>query len=292
MRAKKLLIGVGALAVALGLLLPAAGAQAATKKAGVVKGQVLSSDKKSLFTVDLDGDGKEEKLSLKTKADEGSGCLTQASLTVDGKAALTFKETQALSMTVDYVQLSAEDMYLRVLLTGANDFRELDCFYRYDADKKRMVKQAELMDSGRSGIALIESVRGMEIRVRYEMQFTEIGTVTWNSVYTPKSGKLKPKSTSASAKCVDHTSPGFDDYGKLFAKNQLKANTSVKLYADTSLKKAAFTAKKGDVLTLKKIRFAKGHFYAQLAKGDKKGWLVLEKTDTPPFYGVMERLAG
>lgn len=296
MRTKRRMVRLMALALLAGaLLLPAAQTRAAEKKAGVktwVKTQVLNSDQKTLYSVDLDGDGKKEHLSLKTKTDKGSGALTEASLTVNGKTALTFKKTQALSMTVDSVRLADGEIYFRVYLTGANDFRELDCFYRYDAGKKRMVKQMELMDSGRSGTAEVKRAKDLDVTVSYKQQFPEIGTVAWKSVYTSEDGKLKLKSTGASVKCVDTRKADFDDYGKLFAKNKLKANTSVKLYADTSLKRTAFTAKKGDVVTLKKIKFTKGHFYVQLVKGDKKGWLMLEEAGKPLFYGVEARLAG
>lgn len=289
MRTKRFMVQLLALALLAGaLLLPTTEAHATTK----IKTQVLSSDQKSLYSVDLDGDGKKEKLSLKTEAEKGSGDLAEASLIVNDKAALTFKKTQALSMTVDSVQLAEGDIYLRVLLTGANDFREFDCFYRYDADKKRMVKQVELMDSGRSGIALLESVKGMDIKVRYEQQFSEIGRVTWKSTYTSEDGKLKLKSASAPAKCVDPRTPDFDDYGKLFKKNQLQAAGPVKLYTDTTLKKASFTAKKGDILTLKKIKYVKGKFYVQLAKGKKSGWMQLKDRGDTLFEGVAERLAG
>lgn len=289
MRTKRLMPWLSAMALLTGvLLLTGTDARAATK----INTQVLSSDQKSLYSVDLDGDGKKENLSLKTKADKGSGNLTEASLIVNDKAALTFKKTQALSMTVDSVHLAEGDIYLRVLLTGANDFREFDSFYRYDAGKKRMVKQLELMDSGRSGVALLESVRGMDIQVRYEQQFSEVGRVSWKSTYTSKDGKLELKSASAPAKCVDPRKPDFDDYGKLFAKNKLKAKKSVRLYADTSLKKTASTAKKGDVLTLKTIKYAKGKFYVQFAKGGKSGWMQLKDRGTTPFEGVMDRMAG
>ena len=269
-------------------------------KAAVKKTNILMSSSVTSCMVDLDGDGKKEKVELKTSFDDDQVFFSTVRFYVDGKAALSFQNMQMTLVMADYVQMNESDIFLRVYTTTDNDCVITDRFYFYDPAKKKLVEAAKLLEDV-CGVmharAEIQSVNSTEISVAYQMQFDEIGRVKWNSSYTVLNGKLKLKSNTMKVKSTHgDVMLNEDGYNSRFKKNQFQAMQKIRLYSNTDLKSVSYTAARGDVLKLIKMKYVGKSLYVQFSKGDKKGWMKLgqSRLDNPSslFYGVASRLAG
>ena len=144
------------------------------------------------------------------------------------------------------------------------------------------------------------SASGSQIKVFYTAQPCETGWIECTYTFVFKNGKFKLKSNTASVKSLFTRHVVNDKYGKYLAKNQFVADKTLKFYKNSNLKKFAFTAKKGDVVTLKKIKIAGEKTYLQFKKGSKSGWVKVfnDYTSVYPdnehgwFGGILYRLAG
>lgn len=269
-------------------------------EAAVKETDILISSGKTSCQADLDGDGKKEKVELKTSLDDQNVYFSKVRFYVNGKAALSYKNTQMTMIRADYVQLNNSDIFLRVYTTTDNDCVVTDRFYIYDPAKQKLLEAAKLLDELCGVIhaqAEISSVSGTEIKTAYQMQFDEIGRVKWNSIYTVEDGNLKLKSADMKAKSImGNTMLNEDGYNSRFKKNQFQAMRKIRLYSNTDLKSISYTASKGDVLKLIKMKYEEESLYVQFSNGAKKGWmkLGLDGLDDPSslFYGVAARLAG
>lgn len=264
--------------------------------AAVKKNNILNSYDHASVRVDLDGDGRKERLKLKTEM-EYDTYIKKAYLYVNNKKLLNFRNlTNVTSIEADYMKMSNSKIFIRIRLSGDSDNVHLDNFYKYDAHKNKLLKARELLDvQGWCAGATIKSVSSTQIKVLYTRQFVEIGSIQWISSYTVKNGKLKLKSNTANAVSTYAKQYTYDPdgYGNLFQKNKYKAIKSIKLYTDTSLKKVSFSAGRGDILVLKKVKVTKNGYYVQFSKGGKKGWIRLKSYEGEPlFYGISNRLAG
>lgn len=269
--------------------------QAAVKKTGI-----LVSGSKTSCRLDLDGDGKKEKVELKTSMDEEQAFFSTVSFYVDGSETLSFQNMQMTMVMADYVQMNNSAVFLRVQTTTDNDCVVTDRFYTYDPAKKKLVEAAKLLED-LCGVlnaqAEIDSVDSAEINVAYQMQFDEIGRVKWNSTYTFQNGKLKLKSNTMEAKSsIGDMVLNEDGYNSRFQKNQFQAMRRIRLYDNTALKSVSYTAAKGDILKLTKMKYAGKSLFVQFSKDGKKGWMKLGQSglEDPSslFYGVAPRLAG
>ena len=66
-------------------------------------------------------------------------------------------------------------------------------------------------------------------------------------------------------------------------------------YTSSNLKKKAYTTKKGDVLTLQKVKIVGKKMYLSFKKNGKTGWQRIKSIYSGSnywFYGVNNRLAG
>lgn len=256
---------------------------------------ILDSYKKNSCQVDLDGDGTKEKLKLKISRNNFD--ITKIVLQVNGYNSLTLRHSAILNSYtayIEYINMSRQNIFIRVTVSGDNDYLSVDNVYRYNPATRKMVKAARLLDArGWSASGAITSVTPSSIKISYRYQFPEIGSVKWTNTYIVKNKKLILKPNYANVASVYTTDYDPDGYSSLFIKNKFKTKKSIKLYTDTSLKQVSYTAKKNKILTLKKIKYANGNFYVQFSNGAKNGWLKLKPANyNPVFYGVENRLAG
>lgn len=269
-------------------------------QAAVKKTWILVSGIQTSCRLDLDGDGKKEKVELKTSMDEEQAYFSTVSFYVDGSEALSFSDTQMTMVRADYVQMNDSAVFLRVCTTTDNDCVVTDCIYTYDPAKKKLVEAAKLLEDLCGVIhaqAELDSVDSTEFSIAYTMQFDEIGRVKWNSSYTLENGKLKLKSNTMKAKSsMGDMVLNEDGYNSRFQKNQFQAMRRIRLYDNTALKSVSYTAAKGDILKLTKMKYAGKSLFVQFSKDGKKGWMKLGQSglEDPSslFYGVAPRLAG
>lgn len=259
------------------------------------KFNILNSYKKTSCQIDLDGDGKKENLKLKIARNDID--IKKITLQVNGYNSLTLQNqtiANSYTVTVDYINMSSKNIFIRIAVSGDNDYLSIDNLYRYNPASKKMTKAASLLDMrGWSASGMITNVNNSSIKISYRYQFAEIGSVKWTNTYIVKNEKLVLKSNQANVRSVYTTEYDPDGYSKLFVKNQFKALKSLKLYTNTSMEQISYTAKKNEILALKKIKYTNGTFYVQFSNGNKNGWLKLNQSNyTPLFYGVENRLAG
>lgn len=295
---KKLSIAVFGFCAA--FLLAGAFVASVQAEAAVKKTDILRSGSKTSCKLDLDGDGKKEKVELKTSFDDEQAFFSTVSFYVNGKEALTYQNMQMTMVMADYVQMNDSAIFLRVYATTDNDCVVTDRFYIYDPAKKKLAEAAKLLEDLCGVIhaqAQISSVNSTQISVAYQMQFDEIGRVQWNSSYTIQSGKLKLKSNTMKAQSIMRDIMlNEDGYNSRFQKNQFQAMRKIRLYSNTDLKSVSYTAVKGDVLKLAKMKYTGKSLFVQFSKDGKQGWMKLGQSglDDPSglFYGVASRLAG
>lgn len=269
-------------------------------KAAVKETEILTSSGKTSCRADLDGDGKKEKVELKTSLDNEKAFFSKVRFYVNGKVALSYKNMHMTMARADYVQMNDSDIFLRVYTTTDNDCVVTDRFYIYDSAKQKLVEAAKLLDELCGVIhaqANISSVSETEIKTAYQMQFDEIGRVKWNSSYTVEDGELKLKSDTMKVKSImGNTMLNEDGYNSRFKKNEFQAMRKIRLYSNTDLDSVSYTAAKGDILKLIKMKYEEESLYVQFSNGTKKGWMKLgqDELDDPSslFYGVAARLAG
>lgn len=271
-------------------LMHAAPAQAAVKKLGI-----LSSDGQKTCRVDLDGDGKKEQLRSDLKYDE-YGTITDASIYINGKKALTLKKPLwGLKFGADYIKMSKNNIFIRCYVTSDNYIPVSDCFYRYDAKNTRLVKVVELLDVNAAGkYAKIKSVSESKVKVEYGHWVESIGYIIWTNTYTAEDGRLKRDTKASKAKSgFSAGSSDPDGYGKLFEKNQYKTTRELIFHKELSMRTEAFRTEADDILTLRKIKYAKDNWYIQFEKDGKKGWIdTKDLGGMEIFYGVNSRQFG
>lgn len=289
MNVKKYILKLGALLFLMVLFFASSTkAQASVKKLHVMG---TYPNKKSCW-LDLNGDGKKEKLKLKWSGNEDA--LGKVKLYVDGKVALTLKDpVWVYHLGIDYIKMSKSKIFIRCYTSGDSYVVGSDYFYRYDPVKKKMIKAAKLLDINDNGISTeIKSVTSSEVKVAYCHNLDVIGHVLWTATYVVKDGKLKRKQGACKAKCAYTAKYGDSDgYGKLLEKSKYKAVYDLLFYTDGSMKKVAYYVKANEIVTLKKVKYTKGHWYVQFEKDGKLGWTNLQGYGSREiFYGVRVRM--
>ena len=285
MNTKKHFLKLGAFLLLLGLcFLSSTHTQAAVKKL-----KVMSNSKKSC-QIDLDGDGKKEKLTLKWKSDS----VAKAKLYVNGKKALTLKDPiWVYDIGIDYIKMSKSNIFIRCYTSGDSDIVGSDYFYRYDKKSKKMRKAAKLLDVNENGSSTkIKSVTGSKVKVTYCHRLDVVGHVLWTATYVVKDGKLKRQQSASKAKCAYTTKYGDSDgYGKLLEKNQYKAKYELLFYTDDSMRTVAYNVKANEIVILKQVKYVKGKWYVRFDKDGKPGWTNLEGYGSREiFYGTQVRM--
>ncbi|MFG6328353.1 MAG: hypothetical protein K1W06_02600 [Lachnospiraceae bacterium] len=263
-------------------------------QAAVKKLNILDGHKKKSCQVDLDGDGKKEKLSLSVKYE--NDYILEAVLYVNGKKAAVVPDAQGeYDIKADYIKMSDSGIFIRCQTSGDSYVSRSDYFYKYNPTKKKLVKGTKLLDVNESSSsAQIKAVTNSEVKVKYKHQLDVVGHISWTATYVVKDGQLKLKPSVSKAKNTTTTKYGDPDgYGRLLEKNQYKCKYDINLYKNTNMKKIAYTTKPEDILTLKRIKYTKDDWYVQFEKDGKIGWVNLKGFGSREiFYGINARMAG
>lgn len=287
MKTKKHFFTLGAFLLLLGLcVLSSTHTQAAVKKLKVMG---TYSNKKSC-KLDLDGDGKKEKLTLKWKGDS----VAKAKLYVNGQKALTLKDPIWVNdIGIDYIKMSKSNIFIRCYTEGDSYIMGSDYFYRYDKKSKKMRKEVKLLDVNENGKSTeIKSVTASKIKVTYCHNLDVVGHVLWTAVYVVKDGKLKRQQTASKAQCAYITKyVDSDGYGKLLEKNQYKTKYDLIFYTDGSMRTVAYYVKANEIVILKQVKYVKGKWYVRFDKDGKQGWTNLKGYGSREiFYGTHIRM--
>lgn len=283
-------------------LVMALSVQSVSAQAASVKKVCRNVSRNRTFYQDLTGDGKKDQVTLKLYMDRYGYLVEKANVYVNGKKALTISDIGGYNATIQYVYQAKSREFLQIYFTSDNDYVVKNCLYQYNKKTGKLVRVLNLSGSkGKPGD--IVKVTSKSVRAEFSCQPAETGWINWVYEYTWKNGKFVLKSNIADVKSsLSFYDPG-DGYTKYFKKNQFVTANKIKFYTSTSLGKTAFTANRGDVLTLKKIKVSGNNVYLQFKKGSKTGWQKVYRTNaydysgsnpgkTGWFYGVFNRLAG
>ncbi|MDD7113286.1 MAG: hypothetical protein PUH88_02275 [Lachnospiraceae bacterium] len=266
------------------------------KAASCVEKMCNYSSSNSTFSADMTGDNKKDVIKLKMTKDEECGFIQKLRIYVNGTKALTLKNKDSYySVTATYIHMSRSKNFLQITGRGDNDYATFNSIYRYDAKTKKLVKVLDLTSNYLLTDGEVIRATGKKIVIRHSYQPSETGWLHWKYSYVYKNKKFKRISDTASVKTALGDFAMKDGYEKYFAKNQFVAARSLRFYSSVKMNKTAFVTKKGDILTLKKVKISGNKMYLQFQKGSKTGWREVNKRsyiDKPFFYGVNERLAG
>ena len=283
-------------------LIMALSVQSVSAQAASVKKVCRNVSGNRTFYQDLTGDGKKDQVTLKLYKDSYDNFIEKANVYVNGKKALTVSGINGYNATVQYIYQAKSREFLQIYFTSDNDYVVKNGLYQYNKKTGKLVKVLNLSEvKGRSGD--ITSAASKSVKAVFSCQPAETGWIHWTYDYVWKNGKFVLKSNTATVKSSLVSYDPGDGYTKYFKKNQFVAANKRNFYTSTSLSKIAFTANKGDVLTLKKIKISGNRVFLQFKKGSKTGWQkvcrsdVYDYTSSDPgktgwFCGVYRRLAG
>jgi len=259
---------------------------------------------------DITGDNKKDTIKFDlVKPSKNSYEVYKLNVYVNGKKALTINPAHEYpSFSVKYIKMSKTKKFLQIYATGDNDYPILNGIYKYNNKTKKLVRVLNLNKYPLEAHG-VTSATSSQIKVKFMGQPAETGWIECKFTFTYKNGSFKLKSNTTTVKSLFAKS-GYsydpDGYGKYFKENKFKTSKKLKFYTTTSLKKVSFTAKKGTVLKLKKIKMVNSKVYLQFQYGNKTGWrkvfndnvydFTLDDWEDVPksgwFYGVYNRLAG
>lgn len=250
---------------------------------------VCTTDKNKSFSVDVTGDNKKDKITLKIAKDSYNGPVKKIQVYVKGQKALTLNDKcGSRSVSVYYIRMSKSKTFLQIITHHYNTLPNYNNIYRYNTKTKKLVKVLDLSNvTGNPGKVM--NVSGNQIKIEYIYQPTETGWLEWKYTYNYKNGKFKLKSNTVPVK--SSLGSGLDNYDRYFKQNKFVVAKTRKFYTTTSLKKVAFTAEKNEVLTLENIKISGKNVYLQFKSGKKIGWQKM-RSSYNWFYGVTQRLAG
>lgn len=253
---------------------------------------------------DMTGDNKKDAIKIKFLNADTNGAYSALQIDVNGKNALKVKTNRFYGARIRWFYMSQSKKFLQIVCTSDNDYIVFNRIYGYNTKTGKLVQALDLnliAESGRYG-ADVTNVSSSAIQISYGLQPAETGWITWKFVYTCRNGKFVLKSNTASVKStlagIDHG----DIYTEYFRKNQYVVANPLKFYTTISQNKTAFTAKRGDVLTLQKVKMVGKNVYLQFKKGNVSGWRKVggypykasagDMASSGWFYGVLNRLAG
>lgn len=254
------------------------------------------------FRRDLTGDGKAEKITVTAK-DGSYDYYKQLVVSVNGKTAAVIKPQYSFfRFEVRYLSMSSRKF---LILTASTDNYDevLNAVYRYNSRTKKLVRVLDFnfKYATSHSYETITKATSNTITVHYTSQYHETGYIAWDFVYSYKNGSFKLKSKQANVKTNLGNLTMGDGYDKYFHKNQFKTARSLTFYTSASLSKKSYIAKKGTVLTLKKIYVSGGKVYLSFSQNGKTGWIRIGNPYSSVyrnsyingwFYGTGRRLVG
>lgn len=246
------------------------------------------SSKKTVFSKDITGDGKADRIAVIPKKNKDN-YVSRIQVYINGKKALD-QNTNCISygVTVKYIYMSKNRTFLQIHTHGDSSYVGYNGIFK---SNKKGTKLTCVLDLGNFCIdgGEVISATAKEIKVRFTEQPGETGWLFWNFTYKYTGSKFKLKSNTASIK--SSLTRGTDACSKLLKQNKFRAMKSLTFYKKTDLRTVSFTAKDGDILTLKKVKINNGYMYLQFKKGSKTGWQRV-KQGINWFYGITGKLAG
>ena len=246
---------------------------------------------KYTFKVDMDGDGKQNTLVAAFKENNG---FRKVSVKMDGKNVLSMNAPFFYSIHIQYISLSKKAQFLYFHGYGDSGMPSIQSVYQYDKSTKKLKKILDLENYlGTAGQVVKVSNNTVTFSNGCGIPLT--GRIKWNFAFIYKNNRFTLKSNTATVKYAG-TLKTNDGYDKYFAKSQYVVETSFSAYTKPEGTKIAFTASKGKVLKLLKIKLYQGGLYFQFSDpSGKKGWVRGYQRGSyigAVFCGINRRLAG
>lgn len=240
---------------------------------------------------DITNDGKKDTIRVRVTGLDSYYC-NKAYVYVNGKQALVLNIKGCNGIQFRHISCSKKKNYLQIEASADGGYMTMNKIYKYS--KGRLAAAADLGRADNMS-ATVTKASSSYIEVRFSVQPYETGRIEWNFKYKPAGNKLKLKSNTATAvSTLGNSGWPSDGYQKYFKRNQFVTSAGRQYYTSSSLKKKAFRTKKGDIVTLKKVKISKKKMYLCFKKGKKTGWVLIkgDYTRNEWYRGVTQRLAG
>ena len=245
---------------------------------------------KNIFSADVTGDGKEDKILITTSRDKDS-CVKQLKVTINKKVAFTKNCTnQGINyFKAKYARMSNKNELIQLIGFGDNDYIACNQIYKYSNKSKKLYCVSNLNETAYE----IASAKKNSLIINHGDQPSETGWIAWKMAYTFRNNKLVLVNTTTSTVKSTISTARNDYYSKLFQKNIFVTAKKLSFYNG---KKLAYSVPAGTKVTLKKLTLSKGKIYLQFQYGKKTGWISVNNRnynyESPYFKVVSSRLAG
>ncbi|SDB21883.1 hypothetical protein [Eubacterium oxidoreducens] len=287
-----------AAACAIGITMFPAGAQAAThvKKVGRVDSGSMA------FKEDVTHDGKKDKITIYPSVSDE--IINKFLVQVNGKTALTVKNLEeSFSIYVRYIKTSKSREFIQLYTTGASDYVEYNCIYRYDNSTGKFKKVVNLQNvfNGILKVTDVTTAKKDKITVAAYAQPQTTAGLNLTLTYKYKKGKMKLVSkTSTSVESAVGDFSVEDGYASYFKQSKYVCSKDLTFKTKAGGSTVAFKATKDSVVKIKKVKYKNKKLYGQFSMNGKKGWILLYTEKMPYyyeegegyFYGVLYRMAG
>lgn len=245
---------------------------------------------KKTISADITGDGKNDKILIKTTMDKDSQ-VQKVKVKVNNKWALikTLTNQDVNYITATYAKMTNSKEFIQLIGIGPNDYVVYNQIYKYNNASKKLYLVSNL-DSTANNII---SAKKNRLVISHSDQPSETGWISWNMNYTFRKKKLVLTNTTTSTVKSTIGNGQKDSYSKLFQKNIFITARQLSFYNG---KKLAYTVPANTQITLKKLTLSKGKTYLQFQYGKKTGWISVNNAkynyENPYFKIVSNRLAG
>lgn len=243
---------------------------------------------KTTFYRDITGDGKSDTIMVKPQIDQYNKHVIGVQVYINGKKVLDQSTNMALGICVNYFSTTKTRPFLQISTHVDSTYRGYNKIFRSNSKGTKLICALDLADYAIYGGEVV-STSSKQIKVAFSDATSEVGEINWKFIFNYKNNKFKLKSNIATVKSLLADCDKGDGYNKYFKQNKFKTQKALVFYQN-NLKSVAFTAKKGSVLKLRKIKVDNHEIYLQFQLGSKKGWKQLND-ELNWFYGVTSRLS-
>lgn len=256
---------------------------------GWIEGGNNYSTSRTVKNLDVTGDGWADKIKVVgTRYSSGSGYLKSIKVSVNGKKAMSYKNStnRINRVVISVVTLKNKQPFLWInILDGkGNGIQRL---YQYDSGTYEKVLSNKDVAAKKTSNQVITSLKpsNNKIDVTFSLATTVSGITRLKYVYAFEDGYLERASANASSLSYVTGSDGA------YTKNAVTAAGTFKVYKSTKLKNVYFTVKAGKKVKLLSARMKGKKLLYKVQYGSKTGWIACptikkknSKSPTTLFY--------
>ena len=243
-------------------------------EAGQIKGILTWNKTVSKKECDINGDGKMDIISIKTKMDEWDYYIERCSLYINGKKAFSMKNVNCLDVEARFVAVTKKERYIQLTGYSENGYVEFSYLLKYQSGQLKKVKSFTVGTHRRDVVAI--SKKNLIIACQEQLALT--GYIEYRVKYTKKAGKWVKATKTYPVKDSSWNGDGNCMY---------TSKKKVRLYKNRSCKGDYYVINAGKKFKLLKIRHGNDTTYGYFKCGKKYGWINIDNYNN---YGTFKNV--